>query len=294
MPVVAHAATVQWPPPAGAPLTDPRARHCPPKTSFRAPALHAAVPSPSTSQFLVLVPIRVFLAIGWLRAGIEKLIAPKWWSGENLREFLDVHRTTAIAPFRPVMEHVFEPMALLVAFVVVATEIGCGIAIGTGTALRGALRWAVVLNVVFMLCGPVNPSAFYLVMEMVLLTAIADGTIGTRPTSPSNRTVTFACALLLTALLMTPYIRTIDPAKVIADPAIMLVFLAALQAVTLLLRFAMSRASWKEFRSTSVASQRLLEWMRARPRTEPRSSAAWATRHTAPNVVPSVGWKRSE
>ena len=227
---------------------------------------------------LVLVPIRVFLAAGWLRAGIEKLVDARWWKGEGLRSFLEVHDASAVPFFRPIMEHAIHPLAILVAFVVMATEICCGFAIGVGRSIRAALRCAAILNVTFVLCGQVSPSAFYLIMEIVLLLAVADGTIATRPTMPSRRTYALVGSLLSAAVFLVRYIRTIEPAKVIRDPAIMLVFLAVLEAATLILRCVFVNAELKSSESRSIWSQRVTEWVRARPRT---SSSPLADRAVA-------------
>ena len=188
---------VVWPPPVDSPrLVKAANRHQTPQLS-RPPSPHSPIRVAPSSQFLVLVPIRVFLVAGWLRAGIEKLIDPQWWNGDHLRTFLAVHHPSAVPPFQPIIEHAIQPYAVLVAFVVMATQLACGVAIAIGRPIRAALRWAVILNVTFVLCGQVNPSAFYLVMEMVLLVAIADGTIGTHATQPSRRTYALAGALFL-------------------------------------------------------------------------------------------------
>ncbi len=212
---------------------------------------------------VVLLPLRIFLAAGWLRAGAEKVIEPQWWNGTRLRTFLGAQHDEALPFFRPVMEHVIAPAATVVAIVVVVTQIGCGLAIGFGKHLRLALRWAFLMNVVFILTGRVNPSAFYLVMEVVLLFAIADGTIGVRPTVPSWRTVVTAGVSAGLAVAVVPYVRTIEPAKVIDDPAMVLVFLGLVIAATLLARRAMYhpptyfRGPW----TTWIAG-----WMHAKPK----------------------------
>ena len=149
------------------------------------------------------------------------------------------------------------------------TEIGCGIAIMTGRPLRAALRCAVVLNITFVLCGEINPSAFYLVMEMVLLVAVADGTIGTHPTPPTRRTYAFAAALLILGGALVPCIRTLEPAAVITDPAIMLVFLALLHAATLVLRCSLAKPSTRSSTSSSAWARRLTAWAKARARSAP-------------------------
>ena len=35
-----------------------------------------------------LVPLRLFIGIGWLRAAVEKLVEPTWYNGDALRAFL--------------------------------------------------------------------------------------------------------------------------------------------------------------------------------------------------------------
>jgi hypothetical protein len=287
--------TVAWPPPAATQRHgEPVHRHRSPQSS-RAPSGHAVSTAIPASHLLVLLPIRVFLCVGWLRTGIEKLIDAHWWNGDTLRAFLDQHRAAALPPLRPVMEHAFQPLALVVAFVVMATEIGCGLAIGMGRPLRAALRWGLLLNTVFMLCGQVNPSAFYLVMEMVLLVAVADGTIGTRPTPPTHRTYVLAAALLVVAGALVAYVRTLEPAKVITDPAIMLVFLALLQAATLVLRCVFAKTATRSSKSSSVWTQRLTSWARARPEPHVTRSVGVSPgqRVTEPRVVCALGWRRS-
>jgi thiosulfate dehydrogenase [quinone] large subunit len=190
---------------------------------------------------VVLLPLRLFLAAGWLRAAAEKLIDPQWWTGDKLRTFVTKQHDDALLFFRPVMDHVIAPGAQTVAIIVVLTQLGCGLAIAFGKPLRLALRWAVLLNVVFIMAGKVNPSAFYLVMEIVLLFAVADGTMGVRPSSPSRKTIALAALSTGAAAAVAPYIRTIEPAKVIDDPAMMLVFLGVVVAVTLMARRAAHR-----------------------------------------------------
>ena len=203
------------------------------------PAISPRPPSHHPHHHLavvVLLPLRLFLAAGWLRAGAEKLIDPQWWNGNKLRGFLKTQHDEALPFFRPIMDHLIAPGARTVAIVVVVTQIAIGLAIAIGKPMRLALRWGFLLNVVFILAGRVNPSAFYLVMEIVLLFAIADGTIGVRPSTPSWRTLAAAGTSAALAIAVAPYIRTIEPAKVIDDPAMMLVFLGFIITVTLIVR----------------------------------------------------------
>jgi uncharacterized membrane protein YphA (DoxX/SURF4 family) len=212
---------------------------------------------------VVLLPLRLFLAAGWLRAGTEKLIEPQWWNGVQLRKFLVGQHDTALPFFRPIMDRVIAPGAITVAVVVAVTQIACGLAIGLGKHLRLALRWACLMNVIFILAGRVNPSAFYLIMEIVLLFAIADGTMGVRPTQPTGRTVVAAGVSLTIAAAMVPFVRTIEPSEVIEDPAMMLVFLGVVVAITLLARRATYRPPtyFKVLWTTWIAG-----WMHAKPK----------------------------
>ncbi|MEP7045552.1 MAG: hypothetical protein ABI949_02670 [Ilumatobacteraceae bacterium] len=213
---------------------------------------------------MVLLPLRLFLAAGWLRAAAEKLIDRQWWTGNKLSTFLTKQHDEALPFFRPVMDHVIAPGAQTVAIIVVLTQLACGIAIAIGKPLRLALRWAVLLNVVFIMAGKVNPSAFYLIMEIVLLFAIADGTMGVRPTSPSWRTVALAATSTAGAIAMTPYVRTIEPAKVIEDPAMMLVFLGSVVAITMLARRAAHRPDHITY-TRRLWTTWAAGWMHAKP-----------------------------
>ena len=231
-------------------------------------------PQSHLAAVVVLLPLRLFLAAGWLRAAAEKLIDPAWWSGHKLQTFAAAQREQALPFFRPVMDHVIAPHAQVVAIVVVLTQLGCGIAIAIGKPLRLALRWVVLLNVVFVMAGKVNPSAFYLVMEIVLLFAVADGTIGVRPTSPSRRTVGLAAISTAAAFAFVPYIRTIEPSKVIDDPAMMLVFLGMIVAITLMVRRSAHRPDHvtypRRLWTTWVAG-----WMHAKPKQVVRREYEW-------------------
>jgi uncharacterized membrane protein YphA (DoxX/SURF4 family) len=189
------------------------------------------------TTWLILMPIRIFLAVGWLRCGIEKLGDGQWWDGTQLRSFVVDQRPLALPWFRPFLELLVAP-APLVSFVVMVTEIGCGVAIAVGRPLRAALRWGVVLNTTIVLAGVVNPSAFYLIMQIVLLFAIAEGTIGAHRSVPTSRTLCAAGLCATAATVVLPSIRTLRPAGVITDAAAMLAFFGVVSAVGLCIRWA--------------------------------------------------------
>ena len=199
---------------------------------------------------LILLPIRLFLAAGWFRAGVEKFIDGSWWNGDKLRGFLEAHHAQSIGWFRPVMDHAIQPAAIIVALVVMIAELACGIAIITGRHVRLALWCGVVLNVSFILAGQVNPSAFYLVMEMTVLLAMAQLATHARRDVRQGRTLLLSALALLAAVAFVPSIRTLEPAKVIDDSAIMLTFVSVLASAALFVK-------WLSRRETTTASARV-------------------------------------
>jgi thiosulfate dehydrogenase [quinone] large subunit len=246
----------------------------------------------------VVVVLRVFLAIGWMRAAVEKLIHAEWWHGNGVRSFLAGDRAMAVPFVRPAMDGVLHDRAALVAVLVVLAELGCSVAIATGCVLRTGLWTATVLNVAFVLCGRVNPSAFYLVMQAALLFTIAEGSIGRRTrrrpafghdarTARAARDHAGTALLVVLGVAMVPFIRTLAPADVIADPAAMLAFLGILAGAVNVTRWASHQPAGTRAHG---AATRLADWSRAqrgRPgEVEPASSTtgtAWqATRRRSP------------
>lgn len=189
----------------------------------RRPALRIATPS------ILLFPIRMFLGFGWLRAGIEKMLDETWWTGDHLRRFLIEQRPVAL-PFMPdVIDRLFEPFAVSIALFVMLFQLAIGIAFVTARHLRPALWAGVTLNVVFVAMGAVDPSVFYLVIQLSLLAAVALGVFGDRRRAPNPVSVGLKLGV---AGALAPYAMTIAPAEVIHDPAIILMTVAILAAAT--------------------------------------------------------------
>lgn len=240
----------------------------------------------------MLLPVRIFLAAGWLRAGSEKLIDGEWWSGAGLRTYLAEQHDAALPFFRPVMDHLIAPAAVLVALVVMVTQILCGLAIGIGKRLRLALRWGFFLNIVFILTGSVNPSTFYLVMELVMLCAIADGTLGVESSTPSRRTIVLAAVSAALAVACVPYIRTIEPEWVIDDPAMMLSFIGTVVAVTLVARWA-AHPIRRQARLGGTRMHYLAAWIHARPHATLARSTTFVQKRPVALIgvgAPISGW----
>jgi len=120
--------------------------------------------------------------------------------------------------------------------------IGCAILLGAWTT--PALLVAIGLNLNFMLAGQTNPSVFYILVELVLLSAGAGALLGVDglrrhprlPTSPERPLRTHrslqvvAVVAFITATAMLPFARTTAPAEVIHDPALAMSLLLLLVA----------------------------------------------------------------
>ncbi|MEM7096381.1 MAG: hypothetical protein AAF567_25475 [Actinomycetota bacterium] len=213
-------------PPALAPVS-PERPWSPPAP---APSPQAVAPPELTaaSSRFVLFPARAFLAFGWLRAAAEKAISPDWWSGAELEAFLAEQSTHMLAFMDPLTDSLVRPLPQLTALVVMVVQLVLGAALLTGRRLGGALLAACGLNTIFVLLGAVDPSAFYLVLQLTLLLALA-AQHGWFTTSRRLSVIAGSAAAMV---LLAPFVRTIHPAEVIDDPAIMLVTLLVLLAAT--------------------------------------------------------------
>lgn len=177
----------------------------------------------------VLLP-QLFLAGGWLRVGVANGITDGWWSGEALRRFLEVDTSQAVRIYEPFLSHVVEPFAVVVAAILRVAELAIATLLALNRRVLSALLVATFLNVHFMLAGAVNPSAFYLVIAMVIAVWWLD-----KGASAATRGAIARRAALVAAVAtlgLAPFVTTVHPAQVIKDPAIVLIFLSVLFSIT--------------------------------------------------------------
>ena len=172
----------------------------------------------------LLLPLRLFLATGWLRAGVEKVIDPNWWNGDLLDVFVAEQRPDMLPFFRTFSDAFVAPLTLPTAWLVAEAQVAIGVCLLLNRWPRQALWAGVILNVCFTSAGRVNPSAFYLVMSLVLLIGLS---------RPVNMTIAWrrAVAWGIPAVVMLPFGRTLAPSEVIDDPALMLSFVCGLAAL---------------------------------------------------------------
>lgn len=208
-----------------------------------------------------LLPLRLFIGLGWLRAGVEKLLDPLWRAGDKLLVFFHAQVAADAVPFpfyETLITHLFEPNVFVLSWTVLIGELLAGIAILTGTLTNLALLGGLFLNLNFVLAGVVNPSAFYIVIQGSLLSSNAGATLGgdsllarylhpistAAPSSSTHRNRPWGKWLLLlsgalcslTAALVVPYIRDFGPHSV-DDPAMLLFILLMLGAMLLGIHF---------------------------------------------------------
>jgi hypothetical protein len=175
----------------------------------------------------LLIPLQLFLSAGWMRAGVEKVINPRWWSGDYLLNFLEEQQPHMLPWFTPFADSVVAPLAPVVAWAVLWIQIGIAICLFTNRRVKHALWAGLTLNVLFTMAGAVNPSAFYLVMQIALLFALSHRV-------SEVVAVRRAIVFLIPASLLAPFARTIHPMSVIEDPALVLAFTCVIAAVTTL------------------------------------------------------------
>lgn len=194
----------------------------------------------------LLLPLRFFIGLGWLRAGLDKplgdLLSAVW-----LRDFFETQLSSGEVVFplyRWLIEAAFLPYAPLFSVMVVAAELLIGLMILLGAFSQLALLWGLGLNLLFVWAGVPNPSAFYLVIQAVLFTGNVGALFGldyllskrvpysllcaqpsALPQTYQQSRLTlltlsaFCCVLSLSSL---PFVRDFSPHSV-EDPAMILV-----------------------------------------------------------------------
>jgi thiosulfate dehydrogenase (quinone) large subunit len=138
------------------------------------------------------LPLRLFVAVGWLRAFTEKAVNPGWYDGSSLAEFLTAHIPRAVFPgYAAIMQNIFIPNAAFFAWLLMIAQVCVGLALLFGWRTKPALIAGLFMNFNFVAAGEPNPSAFYLVIQMALLSGGAARTFAVdavlKRRAPKNR-----------------------------------------------------------------------------------------------------------
>lgn len=224
------------------------------------------------SEAAFLLPLRLFIGIGWIRAGLEKFIEPGWPQGTALAQFFNEQLAsgTVVFPFyQHLLRDVFMPHVLGLSWLIMIGQLLTGIAIMTGTFTNFALLAGLFMNLNFILAGRVTPSAFYIVIQIVLLVGNAGYVLGmdhflakripvgllvsqpyaARSYARLERRLFMLLALLtpLFGLASIPYIQDYGPHSV-DDPAMIMLVLSIVSGFTALITyFKFPRAEKREF-----------------------------------------------
>jgi thiosulfate dehydrogenase [quinone] large subunit len=208
---------------------------------------------------LLVLPLRLFMGVAWLRVGIANLSSPLWRKGDLVQRF-SVNQDVVALPFALWILDAAGRHVVLVAWVVGITEVLCGLALLAGVALRIALAAAMTLNLVFLVCGQVNPSVFYLVIEACLLFALLSGAVGGRRPVTARVWWTAAAAAAGVALVLVPFVETVDPEELIFDPGAVLACFFAV--------FAVGAGALARQGSSSGSGRAVAAWIAGRWRTD--------------------------
>lgn len=217
------------------------------------------------SDSAYLFPLRLFIGIGWVRAGLEKLIEANWQNGSALVTFFDqqVSGGHVTFPFyRAMIQDLFAPNALSLSWVIMIGQLLVGMAMLAGFFTNFALLCGLFMNFNFIFAGQVNPSAFYIVIQMALFIGNAGAIIGidefisrmipvcflvAQPAGARKllfvERATYLTIALLSlggALFAVPFIRDFSPNSV-DDPAMILLVLSVVIGLSALI-------TWMRFR----------------------------------------------
>ncbi len=213
-----------------------------------------------------LLPLRLFIGMGWLRASAEKIPDPGWYDGTALTAFLkdELAEGHVVFPFyRALILDVFLPNASALGVIVLIGELLAGVAILIGMFTNAALLGGMFMNLNFILAGVPDPSAFYFVIQVALFVggigAIAgvDASLGRRVKNPllvaqnrisgrrfrTRKRVFLGLATLWLGLAAysLAHVTTLDPGLSVEDPATILVVLFGLSGVQTLIAYLRQR-----------------------------------------------------
>ena len=210
-------------------------------------------------QSVYLLPLRLFIGLGWIRASLEKFITAGWYDGSALTGFFDQQLSGGHVVFplyQQLVTGVFEPNAVALSWIIMIGQMLVGLAVTFGVLTNFALLCGLFMNVNFVLVGAVNPSAFYIVIQTALLVTNVGAVFGldrilsrhipsffltAQPGGNSKywqfeRMCLFigAVAAVVIALATAPYIQDYSPHSV-DDPAMLMVILSGLTGLTALI-----------------------------------------------------------
>jgi len=167
-----------------------------------------------------VILIEMFIGLGWIRAATEKVIDRSWWSGDVIEIFVAQHNSLTLRWYEPLLEHLLLPNVTTLTVVIVAGQLLAGTALLTGRYMAIGLTLGFTMNINFIMIGAVDPSIFYLMLQAVLALWLFEVRVTPGLAIRSLGLILISAAFV--GLISVPFVRTIDPAHVVEDPATIL------------------------------------------------------------------------
>lgn len=206
-----------------------------------------------------LLPLRLFMALAWFRAAAEKLMDPNWFSGQTLTLFLQRQLESGFIAFpfyEFLVNQVFLEQVVFFAKLVLLGQVAVAVALAFGLFSQFALLVALFMNLNFVLVGAVNPSVFYMAMQLVLLYAHAGASLGLdgflnrrlkqawlvaqtdyRIAYTERRPFLVSAFIIFYAAILTvPFVKHFDPVQGLHDSALFCFVLMNMVALFMLLK----------------------------------------------------------
>ncbi len=199
-----------------------------------------------------LVPLRLFIGIGWLRAFAEKVAEPGWMDGTQLSGFLlgQVRDGRVRFPlYEWLIDSVFLPNVATLGWVVVLGQLLTRMAILIGVFTNAALLGGLFMNLNFLLAGVPDPSAFYIVIQTALLLSGTGAVLGVdavllrrlhhpllvvfqgEPRLGRRWSVTALALCMVIGVYALAHVSDWSPGGSVRDPAMVLAVLAGIAGV---------------------------------------------------------------
>jgi thiosulfate dehydrogenase (quinone) large subunit len=223
----------------------------PRKPSNQLSALLTWISSETGKDGAHLLPLRLFIAFGWLRAAAEKSLNPNWFDGAAISSFLNAQLQgdhVVFPVYAWLISHVFLPGAPVLAWIILIGQIMVGLGMVFGAYSRGALLGGLFMNLNFIAAGAPSPSVFYVVIQIVLLASSSGRVFGLDGIAHRNvmmrslvqpavrrigrhqtqfrlsRNAMLILGVVCAALALTalPYAKDFSPKGSINDPAILM------------------------------------------------------------------------
>lgn len=164
--------------------------------------------------------IELFIGLGWIRAAVSKAIEPDWWNGDVIRDFVASMAGEGLVWWEPVLDTVVLRAPVAVAVAVFLGQLVAGMSLLAGRWLGLGLTVGMTLNLTFVLSGAVEPSVFYLISQAVIALWLYENHRDPQVGRRSLRGFMYAAAVVV--MVSVPFVGTLDPVRVIDDPAAVL------------------------------------------------------------------------